>query len=261
MLADGLSARTVRYCHAVLTSALKQAVKWELLFQNAASLVDLPRQARREMRALSPVEAIRFLSAAREDRYGVLFELALITGMRPEEYLALQWKDVELGKGTVTVQRTLIWRRRDGGWYYGEPKTRGSYRRIPIPFSLVRSLSAHKKHQAEERLKAGPNHRDNNLVFATTVGGPLMPQNLVRRHFKPILKKANLPTSIRLYDLRHSCATLLLAAQENPKVVSERLGHATITLTLDTYTHVLPSMQKAASQKLENMLFRKTGTQ
>jgi integrase len=137
--------------------------------------------------------------------------------MRPEEYLGLQWKDVELGKGTLTVQRTLVWRRRGGGWYYGEPKTQRSRRRIPIPFSLTRALIEHKKAQAEERLKAGPAYQDNNLVFATTEGGPLMVQNLFRRHFKPSLKKANLPTSIRLYDLRHSCATLLLAAQENPR--------------------------------------------
>jgi integrase len=120
-------------------------------------------------------------------------------------------------------------------------------------------LKEHKRQQAEERLKAGRNYQALDLVFATTEGGPLMPQNLLRRHFRPILKRADLPQTVRIYDLRHSCATLLLAAQENPKVVSERLGHATITLTLDTYSHVLPSMQRAATDKLDDMLFSKLG--
>lgn len=125
----------------------------------------------------------------------------------------------------------------------------------PLPSSVVRGLIEHKRRQAEERLKAGSDYKNLDLVFATAEGEPLMVQNLFRRHFKPILKAAGLPTSIRLYDLRHSCATLLLSANENAKVVSERLGHSTITLTLDTYSHVLPSMQQAASEKLESMLF------
>jgi integrase len=255
-----LSARTVRYTHAVLSSAFKQAVKWGMLAQNPASLVDLPKQERQEMQALSPDDAAKFLEAAADDRYGVLFLFALITGMRPGEYLGLQWKDLDLQKGVVTIQRTLVWRRRGGGWYFSEPKTSRSRRSIPIPFSLVQALIQHKRRQGEERLKAGPNYQKLDLVFATPEGGPLMVQNLFRRHFKPILKKAGLPESIRLYDLGHSCATLLLAENENPKVVSERLGHSTVMLTLDTYSHVLPSMQRAASDKLENILFGKTGT-
>ncbi len=254
-LDKGLSARRVRYTHAVLSSALKQAVKWGYLMRNPASFVDLPKQKRKEMQAFSPEEARRFLDAAREDRWGIIFELALITGMRPGEYLALQWKDIDFERHVITVQRTLSWRRKGGGWYFGEPKTNRSRRSIPIPKSLVQGLKEHKRHQAEERLKAGPDYQNHDLVFATAEGSPLMHQNLMRRHFKPILKLAGLSESFRMYDLRHSCATLLLAAEENPKVVSERLGHATINLTLDTYSHVLPSMQKAATEKLEQMLF------
>jgi len=255
----GLSARTVRYTHAVLTSAFKQAVKWGMLIRNPASMADLPRLSRKEMNALSPDEAARFLWAAREDRWGLIFTLALATGMRPEEYLGLQWKDINFDLGLVTVQRTLCWRRRGGGWYFGEPKTTRSRRNIPLPFSVVRDLREHKRRQAEERLKAGAKYQTLDIVFATNEGGPLSPQNLFRRHFRPIMRKAGLSEAIRMYDLRHSCATLLLAAQENPKVVSERLGHASITLTLDTYSHVLPSMQKAATEKLEDMLFSKIG--
>ena len=252
-----LSARTVRYAHAVLTSALKQAVKWGLLPRNPASLVELPKQTRKEMRALSPEEACRFVAACNEDRWGLVFKLALATGMRPEEYLGLQWKDIDLTTGIVTIKRTLCWNRKGGGWCFGEPKTTRSRRSVPLPSTLIGALRHHKREQAEERLKKGESYVFQDLVFATVEGGPLMPQNLFRRHYRPILEKAGLPIAIRLYDLRHSCATLLLSANENPKVVSERLGHASITLTLDTYSHVLPSMQQAASNKLERILFRR----
>lgn len=255
----GLSPRTVRYTHTVLSSALKQAIKWRLLVTNPALAVELPRQDRKEMQSLSPEAAAKFLKKAVADRYGVMFAFALVTGMRPEEYLALQWKDVDLNSGIAIVQRTLVWRetKGSGGWYFGEPKTARSRRSIPLPISIVRLLQEHKSRQNEERMKRRKTYQELDLVFTTKDGGPLMRRNLARRHFRPILKAAGLPETIRLYDLRHSCATLLLAAQENPKIVSERLGHTSITLTMDIYSHVLPSMQKAASDKLENMLFVK----
>jgi integrase len=257
---NGLSARTVRYTHAVLNSALKQAVQWQMLIQNPASLVELPKLTRKEMAALSVDEAARFLAAAREDRFALMFALALSTGMRPEEFLGLQWKDIDLEKGIATVQRALVWRDKKQGWLFTEPKTAKSRRNIPLPASIVRALASHKARQGEQRLKAGTKYENHDLVFATRNGAPLMRRNILRSHFRPILKKTGLPASIRLYDLRHTCATLLLAANEHPKVVSERLGHSNITLTLDTYSHVLPSMQQGASEKLERMLFEKTGT-
>ena len=256
----GLSSRTVRYVNAVLSSALKQAVKWGVIARNPASLVELPKIQRKEMQALSTEDAVKFLKAAAEDRYSVLFTLALITGMRPEEYLGLQWKDIDLQNGVITVQRAVIERNKIG-WYFSEPKTTTSRRSIPIPQSLLQALTKHKHKQLEERLKAGAIYQDYDLVFATREGHPLLRRNIVRRHFKPILKRAGLPESLRLYDLRHSCATLLLAANENPKVVGERLGHASIRMTMDVYSHVLPTMQRAASDKLELLLSKKTGTQ
>jgi integrase len=256
----GLSARVVRYTHAVISSALKQAVRWGMLYRNPAELVQLPKQTRQEMRALTPEEASRFLAALAGDRCATLFALALATGMRPEEYLGLQWIDVDPAKATVTVRRALVWRTKGGGWYFTEPKTARSRRTIPLPASVVVALTEHKRRQAEERLKAGPAWQDHGLVFATPIGTPLNISNLTRVRFKPALSKAGLPGTIRLYDLRHTCATLLLQAGENPKVVSERLGHASVTLTLDVYTHVLPDMQRAAAQKLENLLFGRVGT-
>jgi integrase len=221
--------------------------------RNPADFVDLPRQARKEMKALSVEEVDRFMTAAAADRWHVLFAFALATGMRPGEYLGLQWKDVDLRAGTVKVQRSLV--REGKGWYFSEPKTARSRRTIPLPRTTVAMLADHKRQQAEERLAAGAGYANHDLVFATALGSPLGEQNLASRHFKPLLRAAGLPSDIRLYDLRHTCATMLMEAGENPKVVSERLGHATITLTLDTYSHVLPTMQREAASKLESLLF------
>lgn len=256
----GLSARTVRYAHAVLRNALGQAVKWRLLSTNPATAVDLPRQQRREMHSLSPEEASRFLEHLEGSELRALFLLALTTGMRPGEYLGLQWKDVDINKGSLVVRRTMV-EFRDGGWEFAEPKTARSYRTIPLPYTVTRVLADHKRHQAEQRLEVGPKYANHDLVFATPVGGPLNERNVVNRCFKPIVEAAGLPKSFRLYDLRHSCATLLLAEGEHPKVVSERLGHASITLTLDTYSHVLPTMQEGAAKRLEGLLFAKPADQ
>lgn len=255
MMQKGLSPRTVRYLHAVLHDALDQAVTWGLIPKNPAArkLVDLPRQERREMQAMSPEQAKRFLQAAKKDPWYPLFLLALTTGMRPEEYLALQWKDISFETATASVCRALI--RRGKGWRFEEPKTARSRRSVKLSPTLVQALQAHKKRQAAQRLKAGATYQNLDLVFAGEGGLPLHASNLTRRHFKPILEKAGLPSTFRLYDPRHTCATLLLAAGENPKVVSELLGHSTVRLTLDTYSHVLPDMQKGAVEKMEAMLF------
>lgn len=255
MTARSLSPRTVRYTHAILNSAFKQAVKWNMLLRNPCEAVELPRQERKEMQALSPLEVGRFLTASEGDAYHALFSFALTTGMRPEEYLSLKWSDLNLDERTAAVTRTLVWRK-GGGWYFGEPKTTRSRRTVTFGETVARALRTHRAKQSESRLRAGSAaYAQENLVFATLDGTPINIRNLTLRHFKPILQQAGLPANFRLYDLRHTCATLLLAANEHPKVVSERLGHATITLTLDTYSHVLPSMQRAASDKLERLLY------
>lgn len=257
MLKKGLSPRTVRYAHAILSSALKQAVKWQILALNPASMADLPQNHRKEMKALSPNEAQRFLKAARDDKWYVIFSLAVSTGMRPEEYLGLQWKDIDFDKSTAVVQRALVWKRKGGGWSLQEPKTSKSRRTIPLPASVLSELKAHRKGQLKERLSLGQAYQNGDFVFATEIGTPILTSNLTRRHYKPILRKAELSEKIRLYDLRHTCATLLLSAGISPKVIAERLGHSTIVLTLDTYSHVLPSMQQDATNEIEQMLFAK----
>lgn len=173
--------------------------------------------------------------------------LLLTTGLRPSEALALKWTDLDFtkGKGTLSVRRTVT-RRKGGGWTFEEPKTPKSRRHMEIPGSLTELLVELRAEQPQNEL---------DLVFPSENGQPLMEGNLARRNFKRVLKQAGLPESLRLYDLRHTCATLLLLASVHPKVVSERLGHSSIRETLDTYSHVLPSMQKHASDALENMLF------
>lgn len=249
----GLSPRTVRQAHAVLHSALDQALKWGMVLRNVTELVELPRQTKREMHCLSPEEARRFLEAAKGTRWEALFSLMLTTGLRPGEALGLRWTDVDLDNSRLHVQRTLVRVPGQRGWRLEEPKTNRSRRVVPLPKNVVQDLKAHRKRQLEEKLRA-TDYIDHGFVFAASNGEPLSERNLVRS-FKPLLNKAGLP-DIRLYDLRHTCATLLLSAGENPKIVSERLGHASVTLTLDTYSHVLPTIQEAATRKLEDMLFR-----
>jgi integrase len=252
-----LSPRTVRYMHTVLSSALKAAIKppWKLLTFNPADYVTLPKQEHKERQWLTEELAKKFLAALSKDKYGLMFELALVTGLRPEEYLALKWTDFEPERQTITVNRVLYRNRKGGGYSFPEPKTKKSRRTIPLPFSLVQRFSLYKSTQAEERLKLGPEWEDNNLIFCSETGSPLMLWNIHRRHFKPLLEKAGLP-DMRLYDLRHSCATLLLKARENLKVVSERLGHSSTKITADVYQHVDESMQRAATEKLESILSR-----
>lgn len=252
MLSRELAAVTVRHAHSVLRCALKQAVKWDLLHRNPAELVELPKVQRKERRVLASEEARAFIAACEGVRFGLTFEFALLTGMRPEEYLALQWSDVDFERCTAQVRRAII--RHKKAWSFKEPKTSRSRRTVVLPAPLVRKLMSHKRQQAEQRLRVGSEWQVHDLVFCSEFGTPLSIPNLTYRYFRPILQKAGLP-QIRLYDLRHSCATLLLIAEENPKVVSERLGHSTIVLTLDTYSHVLPTMQEKATARLESMLY------
>lgn len=252
MQARGLSARLVRHTHAALHNALKQAVKWGLLSRNPSDLVELPKVPHKERHVLSPDEAADFLKAAAVMPHGLVFEFALLSGMRPEEYLALQWSDVDFERSTARVRRALV--RHKKSWSFEEPKTARSRRTVYLPAPLLQKLAAHKRKQAEARLKLGAAWQALDLIFCSEEGTPLSIPNITYRYFRPILTKAKLPR-IRLYDLRHTCATLLLIAEENPKVVSERLGHSTIVLTLDTYSHVLPTMQQNATAKLTKMLY------
>jgi len=257
MQTSGLSSRTVRYAHSVFSMAMKKAVELGYIVNNPCNYVELPRQNKKETKAFSPEQALNFLEAAKDDRHGLIFEVALSSGMRPEEYLSLQWKDIDFDKGSVTIQRALIWRK-GGGFKFAEPKTAKSRRTVPLPKSILPKLKEHKRRQLEQRLKLGAAYEKYDLVFASEIGKPIQYRNLTQRHFQKILEQAGMEDAgFVLYSLRHSCATLLLSAGENPKIVAERLGHTSVKMTLDTYSHVLPDMQQGATNKLEMMLYLK----
>ncbi len=256
MLERGLSPRTVRYAHAILSMALRKAVEFNYIVRNPCEFTELPKEIKEETKAMSPSQASEFLSHAQNDRLGLVFEFAMISGMRPEEYLALRWSDIDFVNRTAKVQRALVWLK--GGYKMSEPKTKKSRRNIPLPNDLMLKLKEHKKQQLEHRFKLSESYEKLDLVFATEMGTPIHYRNLTQRHYEKIIKKAGLEGGgFVLYSLRHTCATLLLASGENPKVVADRLGHTSVKMTLDTYSHVLPDMQRSASDKLGAMLYSK----
>lgn len=249
------SPRTIQYVHTILKNALKKAVRLRLLSENPCDHVELPKKAKNEIKVFSPEEAKSFLRAAQQNKHGLVFEFALLTGARPEEYLAIKWSDIDLQRQTITFQRTLIWRK-GGGFYFDEQmKTAHSRRTIPLPTELINKLQRHRLAQNEYKLMLGSAYQRLDLVFASDEGTPLHSGNITKRYFQRILKDAGLGHH-KLYSLRHSCATLLLAHGENMKVIQERLGHADVNLTLSTYSHVLEGMQAQASDRLGALLYR-----
>ena len=250
-LDSGLAPATVHKLHVVLHKALKAAVADGLIPRNAAAGLKLPRITREEIDPLSQEEALRLLEAAAGDRLEALYVLALNTGMRQGELLALKWDDVDLERGVLRVRRTLT--HADKAYVLGEPKTSKSRRTIRLTTSAVTALRAHLSRQLEEIERMGSLYEPGGLIFATETGTIINPSNLRIRYFKPLLKKAGVPP-IRFHDLRHTCATLLLSKDVNPKIVSEMLGHSSISVTLDIYSHLLPDMQEKATKALEEAL-------
>lgn len=248
--------RTAQYVFTILKQAMKQAHALGLISRNPMEHMKRPRGEAKEMRPLTPAEAVQFLEASVFDRLHVLFALLIETGLRPGEALGLRWQDIDFEHQSIFVRHSL--ERLNTGWRLKEPKTKRSRRQIPLTTTTSELLRNHRKNQLQTRIGSKGEYVDHGFVFATNIGEPLRKNNVLRRHFKPILAAAGLPSDIRLYDLRHTCATLLLSAGENPKVVSERLGHASVTMTLDRYSHVLPHMQQSATDKLESMLFSPT---
>lgn len=253
--------RTVRLCHAVLHRALGQAAKWGLIPRNPADLVDPPKVPKKEFRPLSPEEAQRFLAAAEGGRFYALYVLAVTCGLRQGELLGLKWEDLDLERGVLQVRHQLQWVRAEGEerkgkkraepkWVLTEPKSAKSRRVVTLPAVAVAALKRHKARQTEERLRLGEVWQDLGFVFTTPIGTPQDASNLLKHSFYPLLEKAGVPR-IRFHDLRHTCATVLLAQGVHPKLVQEQLGHSQISLTLDTYSHVIPEMKREVAAKMD----------
>jgi integrase len=251
MLAKGLSPRTVLHTHRVLREALGHGVKWGLLARNVCDSVDPPKPRHKEMAALDTPEVQRFLDAAAGSQYGPVFFLDLYTGLRRSELLGLKWTAVDLNARAVSITETLqtVPRR---GLMVMQPKTARSSRLVSLPPSAVALLSGLKVKQREERQALGLEWGESGYVFSHADGRPFHP-NSISRAFRRIVKEAGTPR-VRLHDIRHTHATLMLKQGVHPKIVSERLGHASVTITLDTYSHVLPGLQEAAALKFEEGL-------
>jgi integrase len=243
----GASPRTRQMVHAVLRRALNVAMKWSLVPRNVCHAIDPPKVGKRDMRPLSAQEADTLIANAESHRLAALFVVAINTGMRQGELFGLHWDAVDLEGRTLSVKQSL--KSLKGGCKLGTPKTSKSRRRIDLGREVVAALHEHRKKMMAEGHAASP------WVFCDRKGGHLRKSNFIRQIFKPLLKRAGLP-DIRFHDLRHTAATLMLSENINPKVVQERLGHSTIAQTMDTYSHVLPSMSRNAADVLDDVLAR-----
>lgn len=250
--AAGFSPRTVAYIRAVLRQALGQAERWGIVSRNVGKLVEPPRVPRHQIQPFDPVQARRFLVAIRRDRLEALYLIALCVGLRQGELLGLAWSDLDLDAATLRVRQAL--QRVGGRLVLVEPKSATSHRVVALPGLVVEALLAHRTRQQRERLLAGSRwHEDpRTLVFVTTIGTPLDGITVTRR-FQATLKTAGLPHQ-RFHDLRHACASLLLVQGVAPRVVMETLGHSQISLTMNTYSHVIPALGRAAAEGMDAML-------
>lgn len=233
-------------------------MKWGLVARNAAALVDPPRSEKKEIKPWTLNQSKKFLEVCAGHRLEALFMVALSLGLRRGEVLGLHWEDIDFQKKTLRVKLGL--QRIDGKLQLGEVKTRKSARTLPLPDSLIFILKNHRSNQLQEKFLLGTKWKESGLVFTTSIGTPIEPRNL-KRSFDKILEDANgkleeadkLPHQ-RLHDLRHTCATLLLAQGVPPRTIMEILGHSVISTTLDVYGHVLPEMQRDAINTLESIL-------
>jgi len=249
-LDEGKSPKLVQLIHAVLHQALENAVKWNLVPRNVAKLVSLPRVERYEAQTLTVEQVKQLLEVARGSRIEVMIQVALNTGMRRGELSALRWDDIDFENGLIFVRRTVNY---VGGYGFveTEPKTRSSRRKIAVSEKVLEALKMHREQRGQMRLKAGEKWHEQGLVFCNRYGRYLFPE-VVLNQFHALLAKAGLP-KMRFHDLRHTMATVLLESDVHPKKVQERLGHTTIAITMDTYSHVLPSMHQDVARKLDDV--------
>ena len=250
----GLSPKTVRHHHVTLHDALQSAVKWGLLLRNPADAVSPPHVQRPEMHIWGEDDINGFLEVAKETPYHCLFYLALFTGMRRSELLGLKWNDMDLILGEVSVTRSLH-HLRDGKIVFRSPKTAKGRRTVALPPSATLLLKKHWEKQMLERAMLGIPLTGDDLVFSHPDGKLLLPDTVTHAWIN-LVSRAGVK-AIRLHDARHSHANLMLKQGVHPKIVQERLGHSSIQITLDTYSHVAPGLQQAAAKAFDKLLEHK----
>jgi integrase len=251
---SGLSPRTVAFAHSLIREALNQAVIDELIPANPALSTRRPPRRKPKIEPFTPEESERFIKSAKHDPLGIVFWFALAVGARPEEYLALQWPDLDLEKAEVFIRRAIYFPK-GGDWKIEDLKTESSLRKVSFSPVLANALADHKRRQLSQRIKLGKKYQNNGFVFAASKGQPLHLRNLSLRHLVPVMERAKISGPRNLYRLRHSFATLSLVAGIDAKIVSRALGHSSVAFTQDTYQHVLPQMRKEAAEKIGNILF------
>jgi len=249
--AGGLGNRSVRYIHTTVHRALKSAVKLGMISRNPADAVDIPKVVRREIRAMDETDIHIFLEYARSTPYYPLFYLAFFSGMRRSELLALRWSDIDLLLCQASVNRTLH-QLHNREIIFSQPKTTKSRRLIALSPSTVAVLRKHQEAQHKLRQALGIPFSDNDLVFCKPDGSPLLPDS-VTQAWRNLAKRAGL-SGFRLHDARHSHASVMLKQGVHPKIVQERLGHASIQITLDTYSHLMPGLQELAARGFDEMV-------
>jgi len=244
------SAATQRQVHTLVRNALGDAYRLELVTRNVAAQVKSPPMARQRRPDLTIEQARHLLEVIEGERLEAFYVLALTTGLRRGELLGLRWSDVDLNSRQLHVRRAL--QRVGGKLRFVEPKTSTSVRVVVVPKLAVRHLVQHKVRQDAERLKHGSAWRDHNLVFASSVGTPIEPRN-VNRRWDELRERAGLDW-LRLHDLRHGCATFMMAAGIPARTIMEVLGHSEIGVTMNTYTHVLAQLREDAADAIDRVL-------
>jgi integrase len=255
-----LSKRTVHQCHAVLHEALEHAMDWELLERNVSDRVKAPRPDRVEMKTLTVEQLDRLFAVTIEDRWHALWVLLGTRGLRIGEAMGLKWSDVDFDSRNVVIRRALQRQRNGAGLQFVPPKSSTSRRTVSLGQTACAALREHRRHQNVQRLAAGHEWVDNDLIFCTITGTPMDPSR-INYYLNQALKKAALPR-VRIHDLRHSAATMLAQQGENARLVQEMLGHSTVSLTLGTYTHVSPAMHREAADRMDaQFTYRKKDTE
>jgi len=249
--AADLSPATVRYHHAVMHKALATAIKRGLLSRNVADGADIPKLSHQEFETWDRDEVTQFLKAAKDSQYYPLFHTALYTGMRRSELGALRWSDIDFLYSQISVSRSLH-HLKDGSYVLSQPKSEKSRRTVAMSPTGILVLREHKAQQEAAYATIGAQLQDDDLVFTNSKGKPIRP-NTVTRAWITMAKKAGVKV-IRFHDARHSHATLMLRDNIHPKIVQERLGHSSIAITLDRYSHVSPGIQQAAAKRFDELL-------
>ncbi|MFC0417741.1 tyrosine-type recombinase/integrase [Cytobacillus solani] len=249
----GYAPSTIKRAMDIVKASLEYAVMSGLIPKNVAKGATLPKKkdSKEELKVWTKEEMEIFLKHAEDDRLYILYYLALMTGCRQGELLGLRWKDIDFEKNEITIAQVLS---HDAKEFYEGAKTEAGNRKIIINNKTIEKLKEHKMLIESEKEKHGDGYVDNDLVVCTTIGTPYNPSNILNRSFKPLIKASGVP-SISFHGLRHSHATMLLEMGENIKLISDRLGHSDIKVTLSIYSHLLPSMQKQVTSKLDGLNF------